>query len=1180
MKKESGFTLIEIIVTLVLVGIMATVAGIGIVAAVKGYMFAKNNTVIAGKAQVALSRMTRELSELRNIPIPATNAQANFIAFDKVFSSVAIGQSGTTIKLATGSAGTMPTISGTSATLVDQVATTGGLTFAYKKGAADWVVGDDITLLSHIIITLTMSGAGDGNNFTFSTTVNPRNNGNFGGVATPTAAPPVATGRCFVATAAYGNPYHPMVIILKQFRDKYLTTWSGGRALIQFYYKEGPYLADLIKDRPWACGLVRVMLLPFVGISFLFVYARGSIPLILLIIFAGIWLIKRNPERFTFMKKSIATRKGSVLIGLIVTMVIMASLGAALVSLTSTSSLNQAYGSFSQKAFYLAESGFRYAGSEFSNVTDGENDGKNENQNFTANAMNGRTLNMSEGSISFSVTPFHYVTSGSHAAGATALYVQFPGNVPTGFAIPSTGTIQIITQYRPNASVAYTAYTNTYTYSAFDTTTRRFTLSSGLLRAVPAWTSVAVIVRPSSSQTVTPSTDFTSTGNRLILTNTAASSGNFFMPMTNGKFKIQGNQFVYKYSYRVDGTTTTTLYGISNSATPTDNTVFTVTAGSSIIPNDFFTVASTGTVGGTSRTLTFITPVDMIAAPGSSTEATTSADPFTAGIDPGETGSNWYAASAGTYSVATTVAGGAKADNTTGLAALQLNSSYNYGGTGCGGNDMYYSLIALQWGQNYANFYSSWYGHENTLSYDAQVKMKLPQQDYYMAGMVFRLNLVSTNMNDNSMLGVSFLRGSAVTAAEDGIESGVVPVANVPMIVLWQKKTGTGISGMQWIAYKIISGMITFNNGQTSDPHFANGDIDCYVRGTNPNYARARVASVITTDGGVTGSLDISSLYSEFQTNDDLLQFILQTPNTARVRNTITSTSIGFDRGQTGINVGDIIRGRSSNASAVVTAVNRTGGDWNGGNNNSRASGTITITQLQGTFTTSDYLDVYRPNAAHSAHFVSYTAPGNVLTTGTEFIKDWSTLVLRIEEKLANSGDFSGQYVNDIKIYMGDTDTHGTPTGSPLDAITSANKRWSNPLAYGVADDLCDDDVQWPPAAGWSTDTTINLCKTGTTPSHSDHFTLVQGWVINPAINRSITSTGTVLMTGTTEEPNSTIRTNAFTTHGLGTFTQQEMGLQTAASGMDQYTYFDDFGVKMIGGTTGSNNGFSTPLMY
>jgi prepilin-type N-terminal cleavage/methylation domain-containing protein len=1157
MKKESGFTLIEVIVTLILVGVMAAVAGLGIVTAVNGYLFVKENTVIAGKAQVALARMTRELTDLRDIPSPSTNARAASVVFAKVSDTVAIGQSGTEIKIAKGNPGTTPDYA-TGDVLVDQVAT-GGLSLAYKKGSVNWTSSDDITDLSHIVITLTMSGAGEGSNFTFNTAVNPRNNGNAGGAPPPTplAPPPSGGGRCFVATAAYGNPYHPMVLLLKQFRDQYLSTWPGGRALVQFYYKKGPYLAEMIHDKPWASGFARALLLPFVGLSFLLVYARGSIPLVILILMVGIWLIKRYPMRSTFIKKSMATHreKGSVLIGLIVTMVIMSFLGAAMVSLTSTSGLNQAYGATSQKAYYLAESGFRYAGSEFLNVTDNENNGKNENQNSKANDLNGRTLTLAEGSIRLNVTPFHYATSAAAAVGATTLSVRFPGGTPAGFAIPSTGSIRIQTQYRPNsAATTYTTYTDTYNYSAFNASASTFTLGAGLVRAVPAWTSVTVMARPSAAQNnIIPNPDPTLTTNRLTLTKPATG---FFMPQRNGKFKIPGNAVVYKYDYRDpdDGnSTTTTLYGVSNSQTSTNRTPFSVTTASSIIPTDFFTVASVGTVGNVSRTLNYITPIDIVSAAGAPAQKTTSADSFTAGVNPGATESHWYAPTAGSHSVSSSVSGGSKSDGTTGMAALRLTGSSNYGDNWWN-LDKYFSLIALKWDQNYANFFGTWYSHDQTLSYDAQVKIELPQQNYYMAGLVFRLNLgTSGQVSDTSWLGVSFLRGRNGTSSgsdRDGIEDGVVPLDNAPMIVLWQKNTGDDLTGMQWIAYKIISGTMIFNDGRS--PYFADGTNSYYIRG-GASGARANVTSVSTTDGGGTGSLAVSSVYSTFQANEELSQLQLQTPNTARVRNAISSTSIGFDRGRTGIAAGDIIVGRSSGAIARATAVNQTGGDWNGTTNSARATGTINIDQREGTFTTSDSLDVYRPASNHSAHFVSYESLSDILTTGTNYIKDWSTLLLRLEEKLV-----SGQYVNDIKIYVGDVALHGAPTGSPLDAARYANERWSNPPAT--------DDVQWPPDEGWSSDLPGNLSK--------DHFTLVRGWVINSALSSSFA------LTGTTEEPNSTIRTNTFTTHGLGSFVQQEIGLQTAGAGMTNNTYFDDFGVQLEGSATGGESGFSTPLQY
>ncbi len=73
-----------------------------------------------------------------------------------------------------------------------------------------------------------------------------------------------ALGGCFIATAAYGDYSHPMVLHLRFFRDEYLTVTSAGRTFIRCYYRLSPSLARLIAGHLMLRGVVRVGLWPAV----------------------------------------------------------------------------------------------------------------------------------------------------------------------------------------------------------------------------------------------------------------------------------------------------------------------------------------------------------------------------------------------------------------------------------------------------------------------------------------------------------------------------------------------------------------------------------------------------------------------------------------------------------------------------------------------------------------------------------------------------------------------------------------------------------------------------------------------------------------------------------------------------------------------------------------------------
>ena len=121
-----------------------------------------------------------------------------------------------------------------------------------------------------IEVTLTDGGPEDLDGVANGIIVDPGAPG-FGSASGTTAAADTGSGSgfCFIATAAFGSYMAPDVLVLRQFRDKYLLTNALGRGFVDFYYHVSPPLAQFIAQHESLRFATRMALTPIVyGIKY------------------------------------------------------------------------------------------------------------------------------------------------------------------------------------------------------------------------------------------------------------------------------------------------------------------------------------------------------------------------------------------------------------------------------------------------------------------------------------------------------------------------------------------------------------------------------------------------------------------------------------------------------------------------------------------------------------------------------------------------------------------------------------------------------------------------------------------------------------------------------------------------------------------------------------------------
>lgn len=192
-RPSAGFTLIELIASIVMAGLLLSVAGLGVIQAAKGYLLAGQNTHMTQKAHLAMSRLSRELRELTTIETYQTSGSVPvpYLIYKRIdettgtLKRMAMARDGNRVKLyeLTDVVTDLPT-SATGDVLVDGLDSgAGGFALVFYKGdypEQAWAVSTDkMEDLKRIQLTLTLARSdldmGTSQAMDFVTVVCPRN---------------------------------------------------------------------------------------------------------------------------------------------------------------------------------------------------------------------------------------------------------------------------------------------------------------------------------------------------------------------------------------------------------------------------------------------------------------------------------------------------------------------------------------------------------------------------------------------------------------------------------------------------------------------------------------------------------------------------------------------------------------------------------------------------------------------------------------------------------------------------------------------------------------------------------------------------------------------------------------------------------------------------------------------
>lgn len=191
LKGELGFTLIEVIVVLILLSIVAIVLSNSIIYGVQSYVFARDADQLSQKAQLAMARINKELTDITAVSFVSADQIDYTLTKNTVPSCTVALPAGCQYSMKR--TGTQITLEGTTPLVAVQVlidgltANNGGnsfLSYFRSDGTTAWATADGFSningnanYLATIQVWISLDILSGSNHLDYRGTINPRANG-------------------------------------------------------------------------------------------------------------------------------------------------------------------------------------------------------------------------------------------------------------------------------------------------------------------------------------------------------------------------------------------------------------------------------------------------------------------------------------------------------------------------------------------------------------------------------------------------------------------------------------------------------------------------------------------------------------------------------------------------------------------------------------------------------------------------------------------------------------------------------------------------------------------------------------------------------------------------------------------------------------------------------------------